>query len=459
MQNINLNMIPGGVMPVINLTQFDEGRDFAIKVMNGSSAADLTGATVTISGRKKDDTAFSYGASDYVKGNPVVSVSGNTVTIRNTQQMAILAGDVLATLTITKSASEVSTLNFTITVQQNPIDGVDVSETEVPGVVALAEEQVDEAEAWAKGTKGGNPVTSDDPQYNNNAKYWSDRAAQYSAGALRYAGSVAFANIPTTGMSNGDLYNITNDFTTDNRFIEGSGIACKAGTDIAWVSSVSKWDLPVVISVPPSVTVDSSMSTTSTNPLQNKVITNALAAGRISFGVDSQGNFGYKKDGADTVYPFKSLKGSRTSINCYGESFWGNTRQFTVQSDYRVNECEFYMTLWYATHGSYSYEYSYLYAMQHIEHPFSANFGQVNYDLKYRSINSISDTTLSKTNYANLGELLPPDNSVGYIAGIMVTENSSSSLYKYTWTVSYAARSSGTVAMYGPIIVFEIPTN
>lgn len=306
MQNINLNMIPGGVMPVINLTQFDEGREFAIKVMNGSSAADLTGATVTISGRKKDDTAFSYGATDYVKGNPVVSVSGNTVTIRNTQQMAILAGDVLATLTITKSASEVSTLNFTITVQQNPIDGVDVSETEVPGVVALAEEQVDEAEAWAKGTKGGNPVTSDDPQYNNNAKYWSDRAAQYSTGALRYVGSVAFANIPTTGMSNGDLYNITNDFTTDNRFIEGSGIACKAGTDIAWVSSVSKWDLPVVISVPPSVTVDSSMSTTSTNPLQNKVITNALAAGRISFGVDSQGNFGYKKDGADTVYPFNS---------------------------------------------------------------------------------------------------------------------------------------------------------
>lgn len=337
MQNINLNMIPGGVMPVINLTQFDEGREFAIKVMNGSAAADLTGATVTISGRKKDDTAFSYGATDYVKGNPVVSVSGNTVTIRNTQQMAILAGDVLATLTITKSASEVSTLNFTITVQQNPIDGVDVSETEVPGVVALAEEQVDEAEAWAKGTKGGNPVTSDDPQYNNNAKYWSDRAAQYSTGALRYVGSVAFANIPTTGMSNGDLYNITNDFTTDNRFIEGSGIACKAGTDIAWVSSVSKWDLPVVISVPPSVTVDSSMSTTSTNPLQNKVITNALAAGRISFGVDSQGNFGYKKDGADTVYPFKDgVKFNRMQIKTGIQNDPNNALVIDLWTDTRI---------------------------------------------------------------------------------------------------------------------------
>lgn len=34
-----------------------------------------------------------------------------------------------------------------------------------------------QAEAWAKGTKDGTPVTTDDPQYQNNSKYFSDKAA------------------------------------------------------------------------------------------------------------------------------------------------------------------------------------------------------------------------------------------------------------------------------------------
>lgn len=33
-----------------------------------------------------------------------------------------------------------------------------------------------QAEAWAVGTKDGEPVSDDDPQYNNNSKYYSDRA-------------------------------------------------------------------------------------------------------------------------------------------------------------------------------------------------------------------------------------------------------------------------------------------
>lgn len=184
MQTINLNMIPGGVMPVINVTQFDEGRDFALKILNGSSAADLTGATVKISGRKKDGTAFQYSAADSVKGNPVVSVSGNTVTIRCTQQMAIVAGEVLATLTISKSASDISTLDFIILVQENPLSGADISTSEIPAIIALAQEQEETAEAYAAGTRDGVPVTSGDPAYHNNSKYYKDQAAAAATGVL-----------------------------------------------------------------------------------------------------------------------------------------------------------------------------------------------------------------------------------------------------------------------------------
>lgn len=40
----------------------------------------------------------------------------------------------------------------------------------------LGAEQVTLAEAWAKGTKDGQSVTSSDAAYHNNAKYWSDQA-------------------------------------------------------------------------------------------------------------------------------------------------------------------------------------------------------------------------------------------------------------------------------------------
>ena len=397
MQSINLNMIPGSVMPVINLTQFDEGREFALVVNNGSQAADLTGAALLISGRKGDDTAFSYSQADTVKGNYVIAVNNNTVTIRNTLQMAAASGEVIATLTIKKSAADVSTLNFKIMVQEHPLDGVDISETEIPAIIALAQAQADEAEAWATGEIDGTPVPATAPQYENSALYWAGQAQQAAQGGLHFAGSCTFAQIPTTGMEIGDMWNITDAFTTDSRFREGVGVPCKAGTNIAWDGTY--WDVmatgsPLALptggiagqfivkqsstdqdadwgsgiyhfaneaaaqaalsggTIPNGATVlvdeigggsltapaisnlsdvtltsiqdgqmlvydnasgkwvnkniDNAISTTSSNAVKNSVIAAALANGRISFGVDADGNFGYKKDGADTVYPFNS---------------------------------------------------------------------------------------------------------------------------------------------------------
>ncbi len=404
MQTAYLNLIPNGIKPVIKLSQFDEGREFALIINNGTEAADLSNAAILISGKKEDETAFSYGQSDTVKGQYVISVSNNTVTIRNTMQMAAASGNVLATLTIKKSVSDVSTLNFTIKVQENPLDGVDISDTEIPGIIALADEQEKDAEAWAKGTKGGVPVTSSDVQYNDHAKHWAGVAEQYAQGGLKWKGSCAFANIPTSNQREGDMWNVEDAFITDSRFQEGAGISVKAGTNIAWNEN-NKWDLlstgaPIalptggiagqiltkhssqdqdaewaggiyhfatvadaeaailagtvrngatvmvdeigggVVVYPnlsdlkdvqftslangqilvwdstaqkwknqnntPTITVDSAISTTSENPVQNKKIAQALANGRITFGVNGNGEFGYKKDGTDTIYPFAS---------------------------------------------------------------------------------------------------------------------------------------------------------
>jgi hypothetical protein len=48
----------------------------------------------------------------------------------------------------------------------------------------------------------------------------------------------------------------------------------------------------------------------------------ALANGKISFGIDSDGNYGYIKDGADSVIPFKSILSDVTcTVSLYGYTY------------------------------------------------------------------------------------------------------------------------------------------
>ena len=52
------------------------------------------------------------------------------------------------------------------------------------------------------------------------------------------AGSIAFASLPTPGADNlGNVYNVTDEFTTDARFTEGAGIEYPAGTNVAVVET------------------------------------------------------------------------------------------------------------------------------------------------------------------------------------------------------------------------------
>ena len=62
-------------------------------------------------------------------------------------------------------------------------------------------------------------------------------------GAYVFKGSIAFASLPATPTEamNGYVYNITNDFTTDARFIEGAGKKYSAGTNVA-IADLSTYD-------------------------------------------------------------------------------------------------------------------------------------------------------------------------------------------------------------------------
>ena len=136
-------------------------------------------------------------------------------------------------------------------------------------------------------------------------------AEQYAQGGLEYQATISFSQIPTSGMKKGWMYDINEDFTTDNRFEEGAGKFVKAGSNIAW--NGSKWDVLAM----GGMIVDTSISSTSTNPVQNKVINTALSnkVDKVSGkGLSTNDYDGTAKTKLDNLANVKSI-GSGLNLN------------------------------------------------------------------------------------------------------------------------------------------------
>ena len=54
------------------------------------------------------------------------------------------------------------------------------------------------------------------------------------SGVYKVKGSIAFANLPTEGMEEGWIYNISEEFTTNTSFVEGAGKKYPAGTNVVY---------------------------------------------------------------------------------------------------------------------------------------------------------------------------------------------------------------------------------
>lgn len=180
-QSINLNLIPGGVLPRFNVSQYDKGsRALQFNLFSGSLPFEVPeGCTVTIQGTKKDMTGFQYPCT----------YQGSLVVADLYDQMTVLAGEVTTELVITDTSLNIlGTCNFIIDVEQAALSkDIPISETELPllqeaiqaaaeakASAEAAEDDAEDAEAWANGTRGGVPVGPSDPTYQKNAKYYAD---------------------------------------------------------------------------------------------------------------------------------------------------------------------------------------------------------------------------------------------------------------------------------------------
>lgn len=119
-----------------------------------------------------------------------------------------------------------------------------------------AENYSELSESWAIGGTGirVGEDTNNSEFFSNVAKQLTDEAeklldqakkivAAATQGALIPAGTVSFSELPENPIT-GYMYNISDDFTTDSRFVEGAGIFYRAGANVYWTSG-GQWDVMI----------------------------------------------------------------------------------------------------------------------------------------------------------------------------------------------------------------------
>ena len=198
-QTIVLNLVPGGIPPVVHVSQYDVGRPLAFELYDGLSAATIeAGTVIDIRATKPDGTGFEYACT----------WNNNVVSIATQAQMTVLSGSIECELHLVKDSQEIGTANFILEVEAAALRGdTDISETDLPDIIDMARSHeqaaassASDAEAYAVGKRGGVNVTSGDPAYENNSKYYAGEADDSATAAATSESNAA------TSESNAEAY-------------------------------------------------------------------------------------------------------------------------------------------------------------------------------------------------------------------------------------------------------------
>lgn len=119
-----LNMAPGGVPPVIHVSQYDS--DFTITFTLFSLFGGFTiesGTTAQIRGTKSSGTGYSADA--------VINISAKTVTVTGNAQMTAAAGQNIFEIVLKKNNKEISSKNFVLHVERAALDADTITDESV----------------------------------------------------------------------------------------------------------------------------------------------------------------------------------------------------------------------------------------------------------------------------------------------------------------------------------------
>ena len=119
-----LNMSPGGIPPVIHVSQYDS--DFTIVFTLFSTVGDFTieaGTTAMVRGTKSSGTGYSADAA--------INISAKTVTVTGNAQMTAAAGQNVFEITLLKSGKEISSKNFILLCERAALDADTITDESV----------------------------------------------------------------------------------------------------------------------------------------------------------------------------------------------------------------------------------------------------------------------------------------------------------------------------------------
>ena len=137
MEQIYCDLIPGGKMPLLHASQYDEGREYRINLTENKQAYTLDGTELlTVSVRKGDNTLFTADIANTFGGKSYVDFV-------STEQMCACAGFSFGELSIVKNNTRIGTINFTLMVEPSPEEG-GVSQSEINNLARQVEELVDD---------------------------------------------------------------------------------------------------------------------------------------------------------------------------------------------------------------------------------------------------------------------------------------------------------------------------
>ena len=196
-QTHDLNLIPGSVPPVVNVTQYDKtARTLVFNLWDGETSFSVpSGAAVTIRGTKPDGNGFEYTAT----------ASGSTVSMDLQQQMATCAGSVRCEVRIASGTQILGTADFILEVKPSALnENTPLSETELPLIEKAAEGAAKiEANLSASNTAASNAATSE-----ANAKNSETNAAASASAAASSAASASASATTAAGYAGAAQYSL-----------------------------------------------------------------------------------------------------------------------------------------------------------------------------------------------------------------------------------------------------------
>lgn len=151
-----------------------------------------------------------------------------------------------AAMSETNASSSASTASSKATAAANSANSAATSATtatnKANAAAASASDASDsatEAESYALGGTGTRENEDSD-----NAKYYYEQAKHISQGGngLVPMGTIAFEQLPTADITVNAMYNISNAFTSDDRFLDGGGVYYGAGSNVYYTVD-GEWDV------------------------------------------------------------------------------------------------------------------------------------------------------------------------------------------------------------------------